>query len=146
MIINQEVAEKIRLIWTNFNEEEKSKIINLIKKLNNTTNNIDNVTIKKHFGTILALIEEKLLVNLEKENSAINFKKINNIVNNNNIVSNSIFTDKQLNNIVQKINTLDASIKDYLVKSVNNEYKNYDGNIILLFQNIINDLIELLIK
>lgn len=146
MIINQEAAEKIRLIWTNFNEENKSKILILIKMLYNTISTIDNETIKTQFETILSLIEEKLLVNLEKNNSVINFKKINNIVNNNNIDTNSIFTEKQLNNIIQKINTLDTTIKNYFINSVNKEYKNTDGNIILLFQNIINDLIELIIK
>ena len=144
MIINQQLAEKIRIMWTNLNEEDKSKITNLIKMLYNTINSIDNDIIKTQFKTILTLIEEKLLVNLEKNNSVINFKKINNIVNNNNI--DSIFSENQINNIIQKINTLNTIIKNYFIKSINIENKNTDENIIVLLQNIINDIIKLLTK
>jgi hypothetical protein len=131
-------------MWTNLNEEDKSKITNLIKMLYNTINSIDNDIIKTQFKTILTLIEEKLLVNLEKNNSVINFKKINNIVNNNNI--DSIFSENQINNIIQKINTLNTIIKNYFIKSINIENKNTDENIIVLLQNIINDIIKLLTK
>lgn len=148
MNINQEMVEKIRLVWTSLIEEDKIKIINVLKLLYNTIGKIENVIIKIQFETILSLIEEKILVNLEEKNSVINFKKINNIVNKNNIES--VFTEKQINNLIQKINTLNTIIKKYFIKSITKDYQNIDidsdGNIVLLFQNIIKELIELFIK
>ena len=145
--ITQETAEKIRVVWSRLNEDDKGRIKNLITMLYDSINKINNQTMKQVFEQLLSLVETKLLRNPDANSittniSSINYDKINKI---NNIIKNTeiIIDPKRINDLINKIITFNTLLKDYMMKKSNDEFLNSNDNIIDLFEFIISDLIKL---
>lgn len=145
--ITQETVEKIREVWKEISESDKKKIKNILSMLHASINKIENITMKKLFEQILSLVETKILRNPDpnsksEKSTSINYDKINNIIKQ----TETIIDPKRINSIITKIITFNKLLNDYIVKISQDEFIKSNGNIIVLFESIITDLIKLFDK
>lgn len=154
MLVDNQFFDKFATFFktlTSNQREQFTKILKIIDELKKK-GKVDNKIIKKMVESIIKLVETKLfkiqnsqpsMVIKDKDNSIINYDKIDKIItkNKNNFDLNEY--KKSIESLITSLKKLNVSFKNYLVKTASEEYINSEGDILKIIPNIINHLTKL---